>query len=146
MKAAERPAGGASGKGAARAEKCGDIGSASGAPPDHTDQPRAAAGRPPKPTRARLPRRDLARRRGYRLDLRRTIHKNISHGGVPISLVKRQRKEKPLRLVMLLDASGSMSMYTGVFLRFIHGVLEEFREAQAVLFHTRLAYVSDAMK
>ena len=96
--------------------------------------------------RTRLTRRDLARRRGYRLDLRRTIHRNISHGGVPISLVRRQRKEKPLRLVMLLDASGSMSMYTGVFLRFIHGVLDEFREAEAFLFHTRLAHVSDAMK
>ena len=96
--------------------------------------------------RTRLTRRDLARRRGYRLDLRRTIHGNISHGGVPISLVKRQRKEKPLRLVVLLDASGSMSMYTGVFLRFIHGVLDEFREAEAFIFHTRLAYVSDAMK
>ena len=66
----------------------------------------------PRTMRTRLTRRDLARRRGYRLDLRRTIHHNISHGGVPISLVKRQRKEKPLRLVMLLDASGSMSMYT----------------------------------
>ena len=96
--------------------------------------------------RTRLTRRDLARRRGYRLDLRRTIHRNISHGGVPISLVRRQRKDKPLRLVVLLDASGSMSMYTGVFLRFIHGVLDEFREAEAFLFHTRLAHVSDAMK
>src|SRR5207244_401821 len=96
--------------------------------------------------RTRLTRRDLARRRGYRLDLRRTIHRNISHGGVPIALVKRQRKDKPLRLIVLLDASGSMSMYTSVFLRFIHGVLDEFREAEAFLFHTRLAYVSDAMK
>jgi len=96
--------------------------------------------------RTRLTRRDLARRRGYRLDLRRTIHRNISHGGVPITLVKRRRKEKPLRLVMLLDASGSMSLYTSVFLRFIHGVLDEFREADAFLFHTRLAHVSDAMK
>jgi uncharacterized protein with von Willebrand factor type A (vWA) domain len=48
--------------------------------------------------------------------------------------------------VILLDASGSMSSYTGVFLRFIHGVLDEFREAEAFLFHTRLAYVSGAMK
>ncbi|CDX55683.1 Carbon monoxide dehydrogenase, coxE accessory protein [Mesorhizobium plurifarium] len=96
--------------------------------------------------RTRLTRRDRARRRGYRLDLRRTIHRNISHGGAPVSLVRRQRKEKPLRLVVLLDASGSMSMYTGTFLRFIHGVLDEFREAEAFLFHTRLAHVSDAMK
>ena len=96
--------------------------------------------------RTRLTRRDLARHRGWRLDLRRTIHRNVSHGGVPVSLVMRQRKRKPLRLVVLLDASGSMSMYTGVFLRFIHGVLDEFREAEAFLFHTRLAHVSDAMK
>lgn len=96
--------------------------------------------------RTRLTRRDAARRRGYRLDLRRTIHRNVCHGGVPISLAYRRRKEKPLRLVMLLDASGSMSLYTSVFLRFMHGVLDEFREAEAFLFHTRLAHVSDAMK
>jgi len=65
---------------------------------------------------------------------------------VPISRVMRRRKDKPLRLVVLLDASGSMSLYTGFFLRFIHGVLDEFREAEAFLFHTRLAYVSSAMK
>jgi uncharacterized protein with von Willebrand factor type A (vWA) domain len=114
--------------------------------PEQIEQAHAAAARLAKTMRTRLTRRDLLRRRGYRLDLRRTIHRNISHGGVPINLVKRQRKEKPLRLVVLLDASGSMSMYTGVFLRFIHGVLDEFREAEAFLFHTRLAHVSDAMK
>lgn len=96
--------------------------------------------------RTRLSRRDLARRRGYRLDLRRTIHRNICQGGVPVRLIRRRRKEKPLRLVVLLDVSGSMSMYTGTFLRFIHGALDEFREAEAFLFHTRLAHVSDAMK
>ncbi len=110
------------------------------------EEAHAIAARLAKTMRTRLTRRDLARRRGYRLDLRRTIHSNISNGGVPIALVHRQRKEKPLRLVMLLDASGSMNMYTGVFLRFIHGVLDEFREAEAFLFHTRLVHVSDAMK
>ncbi len=89
--------------------------------------------------RTRLTRRDLARRRGYRIDLRRTIHGNIGHGGVPLDLVRRRRKEKPLRLVMLLDASGSMTPYTGLLLRFMHGVLDAFRESEAFLFHTRLA-------
>ena len=106
----------------------------------------AVAARLAQAMRTRLTRRDLARRRGDKLDLRRTIHRNISHGGVPISLLHRERKPKPLRLVILLDASGSMSLYTGVFLRFIHGVLDGFREAEAFLFHTRLAHVSDAMK
>jgi uncharacterized protein with von Willebrand factor type A (vWA) domain len=133
-------------EGASRVDNLAEIDFRNMADPEQIGEAHAVAARLAKTMRTRLTRRDLARRRGYRLDLRRTIHSNISHGGVPISLVKRQRKEKPLRLVMLLDASGSMSMYTAVFLRFIHGVLNEFREAEAFLFHTRLAYVSDAMK
>jgi uncharacterized protein with von Willebrand factor type A (vWA) domain len=133
-------------EGASRADNLSEIDFRKMADPDQIEQAHTVAAQLAKVMRTRLTRRDLARRDGYRLDLRRTIHGNISHGGVPISLVKRRRKEKPLRLVMLLDASGSMSMYTGVFLRFIHGVLDEFREAEAFLFHTRLAYVSDAMK
>jgi uncharacterized protein with von Willebrand factor type A (vWA) domain len=133
-------------EGASRADNLTEVDFRNMADPEQVEEAHAVAARLAKTMRTRLTRRDLARRRGYRLDLRRTIHRNISRGGVPISLVKRQRKEKPLRLIMLLDASGSMSMYTGVFLRFIHGVLDEFREAEAFLFHTRLAYVSDAMK
>jgi uncharacterized protein with von Willebrand factor type A (vWA) domain len=133
-------------EGASRADNLAEVDFRKLADPDQIEQAHAVAARLARIMRTRLTRRDLARRRGYRLDLRRTIHSNISHGGVPISLVKRQRKEKPLRLIVLLDASGSMSMYTGVFLRFIHGVLDEFRQAEAFLFHTRLAYVSDAMK
>jgi uncharacterized protein len=133
-------------EGASRAENLVEIDFRNLADPEQVAQAHEAAARLAKAMRTRLTRRDFARGRGYRLDLRRTIHRNISHGGVPISLVKRQRKNKLLRLVVLLDASGSMSMYTGVFLRFIHGVLDEFREAEAFLFHTRLAHVSDAMK
>jgi len=133
-------------EGASRAENLTEVDFRKLADPDAIEQAHAAAARLARAMRTRLTRRDLLRRRGERLDLRRTIHRNISHGGVPIALVKRRRKDKPLRLVILLDASGSMSMYTAVFLRFIHGVLDEFREAEAFLFHTRLAYVSDAMK
>ena len=96
--------------------------------------------------RARLVRRERPRRHGRRLDLRRTIHRNISHGGTPIELVWRRRKVKPLRLVILLDASGSMSLYTAFFVRFIHGVVDAFAEAEAFVFHTRLAHVSESLR
>lgn len=133
-------------EGASQAGNLADIDFRRMSDPEQIAQAHAAAAQLAKAMRTRLTRRDLARRHGYRVDLRRTIHANISRGGVPVDLVKRQRKEKPLRLVVLLDASGSMSMYTGVFVRFIHGVLDEFREAEAFLFHTQLAHVSDAMK
>ena len=57
----------------------------------------------------------------------------------------RRRKKKPLRLVVLLDASGSMSLYTAFFVRFLHGVVDAFREAEAFVFHTRLVHVSASL-
>ncbi len=96
--------------------------------------------------RARLVRREQVRRRGRRIDLRRTIHRNVSHGGTPVDLAWRRRKIKPLRLVVLLDASGSMSLYTAFFVRFLHGVVDAFREAEAFVFHTRLAHVSASLR
>ena len=101
-------------EGASAADNLAEVDFRKIADPAQIEQAHAIAAQLAKAMRTKLTRRDLARRCGYRLDLRRTIHRNISHGGVPISLVKRQRKQKPLRLVVLLDASGSMSMYTGI--------------------------------
>lgn len=94
----------------------------------------------------RLTRRDKVRARGRRLDLRGTIHRSIPTGGVPLRLAFRRRRPKPLRLVVILDASGSMSQYSAFFVRFIHGVMDNFREAAAFAFHTRLVHLSHALK
>jgi len=114
--------------------------------PEDVAEAHALAARLARKMRARLVRRQQVRRRGRRLDLRRTIHRNISHGGTPVELVWRRRKVKPLRLVILLDASGSMSLYTSFFVRFLHGVVDAFREAEAFVFHTRLAHVSESLR
>jgi uncharacterized protein with von Willebrand factor type A (vWA) domain len=113
--------------------------------PDEIAQTHALAERLAQRMRARLVRREQARRRGRRIDLRRTIHRSISHGGTPIDLVWRRRKRKPLRLVVLLDGSGSMDLYTAFFVRFLHGVVDAFRESEAFVFHTRLAHVSASL-
>jgi uncharacterized protein with von Willebrand factor type A (vWA) domain len=114
--------------------------------PDEIAATHALAARLARTMRARLVRREQVRRRGRRLDLRRTIHRNVSHGGTLIELAWRRRKIKPLRLVVLLDASGSMSLYTAFFVRFLHGVVDSFREAEAFVFHTRLAHVSPSLR
>jgi uncharacterized protein len=105
----------------------------------------ALAARLARVMRARLVRRERVQR-GGRLDLRRTIHRSVSHGGTPVDVVWRRRKTKPLRLVVLLDASGSMNPYTTFFVRFLHGVVDAFREAEAFVFHTRLAHVSASLR
>ncbi len=114
--------------------------------PDDIAATHALAARLARVMRARLVRREKIRRRGRRIDLRRTIHRNVSHGGTLIDLAWRRRKIKPLRLVVLLDASGSMSLYTAFFVRFLHGVVDAFREAEAFVFHTRLAHVSPSLR
>jgi uncharacterized protein with von Willebrand factor type A (vWA) domain len=106
----------------------------------------ALAARLARVMRARLVRRHRLRRSGRRLDLRRTIHRSISHGGTPIDLAWRRRRTRPLRLVVLLDASGSMDLYTAFFVRFLHGVVDAFREAETFVFHTRLAHVSASLR
>ncbi len=133
-------------EGAARAELLASTDLRHITDPDDLTAAHALAERLAHRMRARLTRRDRARRRGRRIDLRRTIHRSISHGGTPVELVWRKRKEKPLRLVMLLDASGSMSLYTAFFVRFLHGVVDAFREAEAFVFHTRLAHVSASLR
>jgi uncharacterized protein with von Willebrand factor type A (vWA) domain len=114
--------------------------------PDDIAAAHALASRLARMMRIRLVRREQVRKRGRRLDLRRTIHRNISHGGTLLDLAWRRRKIKPLRLVVLLDASGSMNLYTAFFVRFLHGVVDAFREAEAFVFHTRLAHVSPSLR
>jgi uncharacterized protein len=133
-------------EGASRAEHLAEIDFRKIADPQAMAETHALAARLASKMRWRLSRRQRARVKGARLDLRRTIRRNICHGGVPIELTWRRRKLKPLRLVVLLDVSGSMNLYTSVFVRFIHGVLDHFREADAFVFHTRLAHISAALR
>lgn len=114
--------------------------------PDDIQAAYALAERLARSMRVRLTRRYRAHCAHGRLDFRRTIHRSIPHGGTPIELLHKHRKDKPLRLVVLLDASGSMSLYAPVFLRFMHGVLDAFFEAEAFVFHTRLTHISPALR
>jgi uncharacterized protein with von Willebrand factor type A (vWA) domain len=62
--------------------------------------------------RYRLTRRRRPARRGEGIDLRRTIRRNLSRGGEPLELWRKERPERPVRLVVLLDVSGSMQLYS----------------------------------
>ncbi|MFN3614430.1 MAG: VWA domain-containing protein, partial [Rubrimonas sp.] len=96
--------------------------------------------------RDRRTRRLRASRRGAGLDLRRMIRASLSRGGEPAELIRRRRADRPMRLVCLLDVSGSMDVYGRVFLAFVRGLLGADRTARAWLFHTRLIDATPALK
>ena len=93
-----------------------------------------------------LGRRRTRRRRpgkGRDLDLRRSMRRNAQLGGELVLLQTRRRTEKPRRLVLVCDVSGSMERYTRMLLHFTHslyGGLEN--RIEAFLFATRLTRVT----
>jgi uncharacterized protein len=133
-------------EGASRAEALARTDFRHIADPEELAAAHEAAARLAELLRTRLTRRFRIAKSGRRLDMRRTIRASIARGGAPLDLVWRRRHPRPLKLVVLLDASGSMSLYTAVFTRFIHGVIHSFRESEAFLFHTRLVHISGAMR
>src|SRR5260370_22033698 len=79
-------------EGASRADNLAEVDFRNMADSEQIEQAHEAAARRAKTSRTPLTPRHLARRRGYRLDLRGPRHGNISHGGVPVSLVDGSRK------------------------------------------------------
>jgi uncharacterized protein len=114
--------------------------------PDELAQLEALAERLWHRMRHRLDRRQRQADRGRTLDLRRTIRHSLERGGLPLELLRKRRRAKPLRLVILVDASGSMETYAASFLRFTRALLGEFRHAEGFAFHTRLVHLSPALR
>jgi uncharacterized protein len=96
--------------------------------------------------RCRLIRRHSPARRGDSIDLRRTVRRNLARGGEPLELRHRQRPKRPVKLVVLLDVSGSMQLYSRFYLAFLRGLIGAWLRADAFLFHTRLVRISDALR
>lgn len=81
-----------------------------------------------------------------KIDLRRTIRRNIHRGGDPLDLLFRWKKLRPSRLVVLLDISGSMNLYSLFLARFAYSLQKHFRRVNTFAFSTQLVEITEALK
>ncbi|MEU7868383.1 VWA domain-containing protein [Dactylosporangium sp. NPDC049140] len=87
---------------------------------------------PPRRSRRWRPAAD-----GRRIDLRATLRKARRTGGEPLALPRRTRREKPRRLVVLCDISGSMEPYARAMIQLLYCAAGASR-AEVFTFATRL--------
>jgi uncharacterized protein with von Willebrand factor type A (vWA) domain len=87
------------------------------------------------------PRRRSRRRRrdrgGRYPDVRATLRAAHRTGGDPVRLVRRRRDDRPRRLVLIADVSGSMEPYSRVYLHLMRGAVRGVH-AESFVFATRL--------
>jgi uncharacterized protein with von Willebrand factor type A (vWA) domain len=87
--------------------------------------------------------RPTARRRpGAPLDLRRTARDSIRAGGEPISRWFLAPAQRPRRVVLLCDVSGSMEPYTRALLRFLHAAVVGRSRVEVFALGTRLTRIT----
>jgi uncharacterized protein with von Willebrand factor type A (vWA) domain len=98
----------------------------------------------PWATPRRSTRRAVRHPRGRQVDLRATLRRARSTGGDPAQRAYRHPTDRPRRLVLLADVSGSMEPYARAYLHLLHGAVRAAR-AEAFVFATRLTRLTRAL-
>ena len=82
-----------------------------------------------------------------RVDPHRTLRRLMQAGGEPVRPATRNRLDRPRRVVLLVDVSGSMSSYADALLRFAHAAAHRDRGPATEVFTigTRLTRVTREM-
>ncbi|MFN4293650.1 MAG: vWA domain-containing protein [Thermoflexales bacterium] len=91
--------------------------------------------------------RRLVAGHGDALDLRRTLRRNIAHGGELVRFAERGPKVKPRPLVIIADVSGSMERYTRLLLHFVYSLSAGLRQqVETFVFSTRLTRITRPLR
>jgi uncharacterized protein len=91
-------------------------------------------------------RREARFHHGRRLDLQGTIRRSVACGGTPLRLAWKERRRVRPRLVLLLDVSRSMSLYSFFYLRLARALCGELADVHCFIFHTRITGVGEALR
>jgi uncharacterized protein with von Willebrand factor type A (vWA) domain len=87
-------------------------------------------------------RRQHSRRHRGKPDLRRTVRRALRTGGEPVHRSFFESSERPRRIVLLCDVSGSMEPYARGLVRFLHAAVVGRGRVEAFAMGTRLTRIT----
>jgi uncharacterized protein with von Willebrand factor type A (vWA) domain len=90
--------------------------------------------------------RRWVRGRGPRIDLRRAFAQSLRTRGEIVTLPTRRRLDRPRRLILLCDVSGSMERYARLLIHFAHALGRRHDRLEVFLFSTGLTRVTPALR
>lgn len=96
--------------------------------------------------RDRPGRRLRRRRRGERIDIRGMLRRSLSSGGEPVDLPRRGRVMRRPRLLLLMDASGSMDRHAGLMLELAWSLAQHTSRIEAFAFSTSVTRISRQLR
>ena len=79
-------------------------------------------------------------------DLRRTLRKNMRHGGELLEIAFRKPKRNRTKLVVLCDVSKSMDLYAAFLLQFMFAFQQVYSRMETFAFSTSLQCITGLLK
>ena len=98
----------------------------------------------------RLPKRRghrrMRARRGPFADLRRTLRDSVRNDGEILRLGHLRRRQRPRKILLLIDVSGSMRQRTEENIKLAHALVQAAHNVEVFTFGTRLTRVTRALR
>lgn len=94
-----------------------------------------------KRLRSKMALLERKRQRG-RLDIRRTLRRNLQYGGVPLDLVFKVKRRRKAQVVALCDVSSSVWNASRFMLNLLYAIQEQFSQVRSFVFVSELGEVT----
>jgi uncharacterized protein with von Willebrand factor type A (vWA) domain len=81
-----------------------------------------------------------------KVDIRRTMRKNIKYGGVPVELIKAKPRKRKNEHLFLNDISGSCEWISSWFFMLMYSCQSAFKDSRVFEFDNKVIETTDALK
>jgi len=99
-----------------------------------------------EPFRIQRSRRRRRSPRNGNMDFSRVLRKSLKTGGLPLTLLYKEKKKRLKRLIILADVSGSMDRYAQFVMPFILGLRGVASRAEVFVFSTTLVHITTIIR